>query len=84
MSLLAAFSRIEIPEIENGSEVISIPSAQSLLLAKHSQSSPLLVVTASSRRAEDLADELRAYIGAANVIEFPPWETLPHLRRYIS
>ena len=78
MSLLAAFSRIEIPEIENGSEVISIPSAQSLLLAKHSQSSPLLVVTASSRRAEDLADELRAYIGAANVIEFPPWETLPH------
>jgi len=78
MSLLDAFSLIEIPAIEGGSEVISIASAQSLLLAKHSATSPLLVVTASSRRAEDLAQELRAYLGYNQVVEFPPWETLPH------
>jgi transcription-repair coupling factor (superfamily II helicase) len=40
--------------------------------------SPLLVVTSSSRGAEDLADELKALHN--DVFEFPAWETLPHER----
>lgn len=41
--------------------------------------SPLLVVTATGREAEDLAAELRAMLGGA-VAFFPSWETLPHER----
>jgi transcription-repair coupling factor (superfamily II helicase) len=38
----------------------------------------LLVVTSSSKGAEDLADELKALHN--DVFEFPAWETLPHER----
>ena len=48
------------------------------LLAHRSQSRPLLVITSSSRSAEDLVNELRELHG--NVLEFPAWETLPHER----
>ena len=48
------------------------------LLAHRSQSRPLLVITSSSRSAEDLVNELRELHN--NVLEFPAWETLPHER----
>jgi transcription-repair coupling factor (superfamily II helicase) len=48
------------------------------LIALRAQERPLIVVTSSSRAAEDLASELRTL--HENVFEFPAWETLPHER----
>lgn len=48
------------------------------LIALKAQERPLIVVTSSSRGAEDLATELRGL--HENVYEFPAWETLPHER----
>jgi transcription-repair coupling factor (superfamily II helicase) len=82
MSLLQAFSHIELTakDLHLTESSICIPSTQGLFAAITSQSRPVLLVTPSSRRAEELADELRTYIGADLVDFFPPWETLPHER----
>ncbi len=48
------------------------------LIALKAEARPLIVVTSSSRAAEDLATELRTL--HENVFEFPAWETLPHER----
>jgi transcription-repair coupling factor (superfamily II helicase) len=82
MSLLQAFSHIELTakDLHLTESSICIPSTQGLFAAITSQSRPVLLVTPSSRRAEELADELRTYIGADLVDLFPPWETLPHER----
>ncbi|TDK26842.1 transcription-repair coupling factor [Arthrobacter crusticola] len=40
----------------------------------------VLAVTATGRETEDLAAALRSYLPAADVEEFPSWETLPHER----
>ncbi len=42
--------------------------------------STVLAVTATTRDAEDLAAELRGFLPADAVVEFPAWETLPHER----
>jgi transcription-repair coupling factor (superfamily II helicase) len=47
-------------------------------VAIKASANPLLVVTSSSKAAEDLADELKALYN--EVFEFPAWETLPHER----
>ena len=82
MSLLRAFSHIELPATmsQQGQSTICIPSTQGLFAAITSQSRPLLLVTPSSRRAEELTQELATYIGADHIELFPPWETLPHER----
>jgi len=82
MSLLQAFSHIELTakDLHLTESSICIPSTQGLFAAITSQSRPVLLVTPSSRRAEELADELRTYIGTDLVDFFPPWETLPHER----
>ena len=77
MSLLRAFSHLEIAPAEAETIVVT-PSAQGLVLSCAAQESPLLIVTASSRKSEEIADELRSYLGSELVVEFPPWETLPH------
>ena len=41
---------------------------------------PLLVVTATGREAEETAAALTCYLPAADVAVFPAWETLPHER----
>ena len=41
---------------------------------------PVLVVTATSREAEDLVEALRCLLPAETVAEYPSWETLPHER----
>ncbi|MBM6979717.1 MAG: transcription-repair coupling factor [Actinomyces succiniciruminis] len=41
---------------------------------------PLLVVTATGREAEELAAALRCYLPDPDVAVFPAWETLPHER----
>lgn len=60
-------------------ELPAVPSAHGVIAAQYSTENPIVLVTASTRRAEELAAEIRAYIGD-RVVEFPPWETLPHER----
>jgi transcription-repair coupling factor (superfamily II helicase) len=55
------------------------PSATHSLLCIY-QNSPLLVVTTSTRAANELAQELTSLEGEDQVINFPAWETLPHER----
>ncbi|MFM1951344.1 MAG: hypothetical protein RJA33_138 [Actinomycetota bacterium] len=58
--------------------IITSASSNAFLAAIKAQKQPLLIVTASSRGAEDLAEDLRNL--HSNVLEFPAWETLPHER----
>ena len=76
MALVKAFGDLVIDD----SLSVSITAAQGLIAAKRSVERPILLVTSSSRRAEELTDELATYIGANHVAYFPPWETLPHER----
>ncbi len=75
-TLLRAFSEIEIDQ--SAAHLAAPVASTGLLLAARSQSSPLVVVTASSRRATELKDELETYLGVGGILELPPWETLPH------
>lgn len=54
------------------------PFVLSYLARKRSQESPLVVVTRSGRRADQLAEALAPLCEAVAV--FPSWETLPHER----
>lgn len=40
----------------------------------------ILLITATTRDAEDLVAELKAFLPQESVVEFPAWETLPHER----
>ncbi|RAF59831.1 hypothetical protein DN546_35605, partial [Burkholderia multivorans] len=40
--------------------------------------SPQLIVTATTREAEDLARSLADWVPADSIAVFPSWETLPH------
>jgi transcription-repair coupling factor (superfamily II helicase) len=76
MALVKAFSDLVI----DSSLSTSTNSAQGLIIAKRSTETPILIVTPSSRRAEELTEEISTYIGREHVAYFPPWETLPHER----
>ncbi|MEI6038710.1 MAG: transcription-repair coupling factor [Actinomycetes bacterium] len=80
MALLQAMADIAAPTSTGGSVITSITAAQGLIIAQQSMKHPVLVVTSSSRRADELCAELATYIGESHVINFPPWETLPHER----
>jgi transcription-repair coupling factor (superfamily II helicase) len=54
-------------------------SARVFVASALARRGPLLVVTATSREADDLTAELRGVYGDA-VAKFPSWETLPHER----
>ena len=76
-------SALEInPEVKDAlvhsSKIIAPSSSYPFLLATRAKERPLLVITSSSRSAEDLAHELRELHDV--VFEFPAWETLPHER----
>ena len=58
--------------------LVTPPPAFPFLIAQIAQSRPVLVVSGSSRGAEDIASELRDLHDL--VLEFPAWETLPHER----
>ncbi|MEI6845258.1 MAG: transcription-repair coupling factor [Actinomycetes bacterium] len=64
--------------LSQSQSVVAPASINPFLLALKAKERPLIVVTASSRAAEDLAAELRTLHD--NVFEFPAWETLPHER----
>ena len=73
-------AQISVPVASGDSIITSISSAQGLIIAKRAQDHPVLIVTSSSRRADELCEEISTYIGESHVINFPPWETLPHER----
>ena len=64
--------------LQESAKIISPSATYPFLLANRAQKKPLLIVTSSSRGAEDLANELREL--HESVLEFPAWETLPHER----
>lgn len=59
-------------------DLVAPSSVHSLLAASLSQ--PLLIVTSSTRRSEELCAEISSLIGKDCVVNFPAWETLPHER----
>ena len=59
--------------------VVGPAGARVFVASALAQASPLLVVTATGREADDLTTELRGVFGEA-VAMFPSWETLPHER----
>ncbi len=50
------------------------------LLATLTAERPVLLITATSRDAEDAATDLRVLLPPESVLDFPAWETLPHER----
>lgn len=67
-----------LPTANDASHIVAPLPMYPFLLARRSHNRPLLVITSSSRSAEDLVNELRELHN--NVLEFPAWETLPHER----
>jgi transcription-repair coupling factor (superfamily II helicase) len=64
--------------LDSHARIVAAPAAFPFLIAERAQSRSVLVVTSSSRGAEDIAEDLRNIHG--DVLEFPAWETLPHER----
>lgn len=59
--------------------LVAPPAARPFVAAALAAKTPLLVVTATGRQADDLTAELREMLGDV-VAQFPSWETLPHER----
>jgi transcription-repair coupling factor (superfamily II helicase) len=64
--------------INSNRDLVAPPSSYPYLISLRALRKPLLVITASSKSAEDLAKEIREC--HADTLEFPAWETLPHER----
>ncbi len=81
MSASTAFARARTA-VQAGTDRLDIACARGAqpLLAAAITSRPLLVVTATSRAAEDLARALGDTYDRDRVAVFPSWETLPHER----
>lgn len=60
-------------------EAVTASLAQALC-ASAFEAPVVLLVTATAREAEDLAQGLSAWMDASSVAHFPSWETLPHER----
>mgnify|MGYP003891333347 FL=1 len=59
-------------------DVVCVQSLTPFLLSHRASTKPIVIVTHSSRRAEDIGNELSAILGKEAIIQFPAWETLPH------
>ena len=77
MGLLQSDSEVT-SALKDSQKIIAPASVYPFLLAMKGLQSPLLVVTSSSKSAEDLTEELKSLHD--EVYEFPAWETLPHER----
>ncbi|GLB64235.1 transcription-repair-coupling factor [Dietzia sp. NCCP-2495] len=55
-------------------------SLRPFLVGALAERAPVLVVTATERECEELADELAGIVDDDEVAQFPSWETLPHER----
>ena len=71
-------SDIEIVAALAEPKIIAPSPIYPFLIAMRAEQKPLLVVTSSSRSAEDIAESLQSLHPL--VLEFPAWETLPHER----
>ena len=63
---------------ESITDVVCAQSLTPFLLSHRASAKPIVIVTHSSRRAEDIGNELSAILGKEEIIQFPAWETLPH------
>ncbi|MFT4147606.1 MAG: transcription-repair coupling factor [Micrococcaceae bacterium] len=61
-------------------KIVEGAHAPSLTYYQEQQQSPVLVVTATTREAENLVAELSDYVAEENIVYFPNLETLPHER----
>jgi len=77
VQMIGSESAVE-PCLRDSKKIIAPAAIYPFLIANLAQSTPLLIITSSSRSAEDLANELRELHN--QVLEFPAWETLPHER----
>ena len=59
---------------------IAASSTHSLLAAIAADTSTILLVTTSTRRADEITAEIKNLLTNSVVCHFPPWETLPHER----
>ena len=62
----------------NDGDVVAPPATYSLMIAQSAIKNSVLVITSSSKAAEDLANEVKELHN--ETLEFPAWETLPHER----
>ena len=72
-------TRNQFHEIAQQPAILASEGAWAPLIAEISEAGPVLVVTATSRQAQDLAESLPIWAGG-DCAYFPPWETLPHER----
>ena len=77
VQMIGSESAVE-PCLRDSKKIIAPAATYPFLIANLAQRTPLLIITSSSRSAEDLANELRELHN--HVLEFPAWETLPHER----
>ena len=68
----------------DGIHVTAIPEVRPALVGAIAADAPegrrVLVVTATAREAEDIADAVEDQLGAGSAVVFASWETLPHER----
>ncbi|HIY23965.1 MAG TPA: DEAD/DEAH box helicase, partial [Candidatus Brachybacterium merdigallinarum] len=57
-----------------------VPFAVADLARRSSAEAPLVIITPTTRAAEDLRSALGALVGTEHLAELPAWETLPHER----
>jgi transcription-repair coupling factor (superfamily II helicase) len=62
------------------SRIVVPPGAVAMAVAELLHDGPSLIVTAGTRDAERLYDELRFWAPGVDVVMIPAWETLPHER----
>ena len=76
---LIPLSNQSIDEALNSNrDLIAPPASFAYLIALKALHKSVLVITASSKLAEDLAKEIKEC--HPDTLEFPAWETLPHER----
>ncbi|MFM1965134.1 MAG: transcription-repair coupling factor [Actinomycetota bacterium] len=68
----------------DGVHITAIPEVRPALVGAVAADIPrerrILVVTATAREAEDIADAVEDQLGPGSAVVFPSWETLPHER----
>ena len=90
--ILDAFSTADdvgtvLREAAKGTRLVDVSASEgsrpfllAALAQQDGQTAPLLVVTATTREADDLAEALGCFLPHERIAVFPSWETLPHER----
>lgn len=60
--------------------IVAVPGVRPALFALAAERRPLLIVTPTTREANEMAAALAGYLPASDIAVFPAWETLPHER----